>query len=146
MRPPRVLFVLQNAWRRGWPAGKPWHSTSWANALWRSYTGRRLCEMIPVDADVFVCNGSPQVADNRRMFYLPDPCYVRRRVQETHPDYVLLLGKQAAKLEPLMRELGQAYGVAPHPAWRALTKQRTREIRLAVSLALEEAGCYAVRD
>ena len=128
---PRVLFVLQNAWRQEAPVGgrREWKPRHWAKALWASHTGRRLREFIPEGIELVVINASPEVGNRSTAVFLADAMRMHVQMQGLHPDLVVLCGKVAQELLIVVKDYERPYVLAPHPAWRALSKARTAEIR-----------------
>lgn len=128
----RVLFVLQNAWRRGAVEGeRDWNDRVWNRLLWRSQTGKRLREMIPDGIEYQVCNASPFVGNHSASAFPADPQHVLTQVRVYKPHLVVLLGSVAQEVRPhLPSRLGVLTG--PHPAWRLLSKDETSRIRAAV--------------
>ena len=118
-----LLIVLQNAYR---PGGRAIPHVVWVKALWHSYTGKRLMEMIPEGTRIAVVNASPQVGTHAGSYFPADLPHLHAAIDETQPRLVLGCGKIAQ--EGLM-ELGIAHLPAPHPAWRGLSKKRTLQIR-----------------
>lgn len=163
MNKPFVLFVLQNAWRRGAVAGEREDDhcvRAWKRGLWRSLTGRRLREMIPEDLMISmrfeVVNASPFVGKTSSSIFPADKAIMTLRLARYEPHLVVLCGKVAEQLRPLLDEFGQGYLVTPHPAWRMLSKERRAQIRgeiesktqdsFPVSHDLEDAPDGAVVD
>lgn len=138
----RVLFVLQNAWRKGAKPGETdiGREKAWMRLLWRSQSGNRLREMIPADIDeqqsFIVCNASPFVGNQSFVAFVADSMLMNARMQRLRPDLVVLCGKVAQTLAHVVKQWETPYIIAPHPAWRLLSKVRTAEIRTEIELAL----------
>lgn len=132
-----VLFVLQNAWRRGATAGeRGWSADEdtrrrahWKQALWKSHTGKRLREMIPDGCDFEVINASPFVGDKSWAVFTADPEYVLSQIDGYQPRLVVLCGNVAAQLAAPLARKGITYLRTPHPAYRLLSKVMTAAIR-----------------
>lgn len=119
----KILVVLQNAWYRD---GKHRAYEKWLSDLWNSHTGRRLMEMIPEQCAIYPVNSTGTVTDNTQEVPKGDPLYVRAAYRYFKPDIVLACGKLAQETCDLARI---EHIVAPHPAWRGLTKNDTSRIR-----------------
>jgi hypothetical protein len=129
-----LLFVLQNAWRRNLKQ-KRWTGKGWEKALWASQTGKRLREYIPEGCEFAVINSTPLSAEDIGTTFPPDVEYVKKHVASYSPGLVILLGKRAAKLGD------EAGGVKtlcfPHPCYRALTKEKTKEYKESIKKELQ---------
>lgn len=134
----RVLFVLQNAWRKGAKPGEKdiGREKVWMRLLWRSQSGKRLTEMIPNGIAYDVVNASPFVGNRSFVSFVADSMLMNARMYERQPDLVVLCGKVAQELAHVVEQHGRPYILAPHPAWRALSKVRTAEIRTEIIDAL----------
>ncbi len=144
---PRILFVLQNAWRRGAKPGEREDAHSdraWHWALWRSQTGKRLREIIPEEIFVLnhfkVVNASPFVGRQSFAVFAADSLLMHARMLNLQPELVVLCGKVAQNLAHVVEQHERPYILAPHPAWRMLSKVRTAEIRTEIELALQKNG------
>lgn len=141
MPKPRALFVLQNAWRKG---AKPeeredGHERFWWWALWRSQSGKRLREMIPDNIDYDVVNASALVGNHSQSVYPVDKALMAMRLGRIRPDVVVLCGKVAAGLAPLVEDYQRPCVIAPHPAWRLLSKEHTARIKGEIELAMRDS-------
>lgn len=141
--PTRILFVLQNAWRKGAKPGERESDHSeraWHRQLWRSQTGKRLREIIPEDIFVLdkfvVVNASPFVGSRSFAVFAADSLLMHARMQRLQPELVVLCGKVAQELVHVVKQHERPYILAPHPAWRLLSKVRTAEIKEEISSAL----------
>lgn len=146
MTDPFVLFVLQNAWRRGARPGEleSDHShRAWMHGLWLSKTGKRLREMIPealmISLRFEVVNASLFVGKTSRSIFGADKALMVLRLARYNPHLVVLCGKVAEQLSPLMDDFGQGYYITPHPAWRRLSKERTAAIRGDIEIATQHS-------
>ena len=111
------LVVLQCASGDGDPG-------PWLHALWQSHTGKRLREMLPDDCTPTIINASLE-AD---VVFPPSLASLQEALAGTQPDVVVLACGKTARQG--LDEIGVTdYVSAPHPAWRALTKESTAEIR-----------------
>ena len=130
MRP--VLFVLQNAWRRGAKDGEreDQHSDRvWKRLLWRSQTGKRLREMIPDGIEYEVVNASLSVGSRSRATFAADCMLMHSRMKRIKPALVVLCGKVAQELVPVVKDYGTPFVAVPHPAWPRLPKTATANVR-----------------
>lgn len=130
-----VLFVLQNAWRKGAEPGErdDRHPRAWERLLWRSPTGKRLHEMIPDGIEYEVVNASPFVGSTSWGVFTADCMLMHARMQRIKPALVVLCGKVAQQLVPVVESYQTPCILAPHPAWRALSKVETARIREEVA-------------
>jgi hypothetical protein len=135
----QVLFVLQNAWRRSAKDGeREWlHEKAWHRLLWRSVTGKRLKEMIPDGIDYQVVNATLRIGDRAAATFPADHMLMHARMRARQPDLVVLCGKVAQELK-LVVGFGYncPYILAPHPAWRLLSKAQTAEVKKEIADAL----------
>ncbi len=131
----QVLFVLQNAWRKSAKPGERdvGRESVWDRPLWRSQTGRRLKEMIPNDITFEVVNSSALVGSHSAAVYPADQALMAMRLGRIKPDVVVLCGKVAAGLAPLVEDAQTTLVIAPHPAWRLLSKEHTARIKQEIS-------------
>ena len=136
----QVLFVLQNAWRKSAKTGEIdlARKNVWNRLLWRSQTGRRLKEMIPKDITFEVVNASAMVGNYSASVYPADQELMAMRLGRIMPTVVALCGKVAAGLAPLVEATLTTLVIAPHPAWRALSKEHTARIKEEIELALRD--------
>ncbi len=119
-----ILFFLQNAYRSekyNFRNEKEWHRD-----LLRSHTGRRLSEMIPDGADVRVVNANPNIGNNADSCYNPDLRHMEKMIKKYSPDIICACGRMA---QQGCSDLGIEFIAAPHPAWRALSKEITMNIK-----------------
>lgn len=130
----RLLVVLQCAY-----ATTPRHRRQlrdnrfWERALWRSHTGRRLAEMLPEAGVLEVINASPEIGARSDAAFPPDPAHIREHAERFRPDVILACGAVAQRG---VRDAGLEYVTAPHPAWRALSKERAQQVREQVARGL----------
>lgn len=138
---PFVLFVLQNAWRHGAVPGETDDRLrrAWSRLLWRSQTGKRLQEMIPEGIEYGVVNASPFVGSTSGSIFAADKVLMTLRLVRYRPHLVVLCGKVAEQLAPLLDEFGQGYLVTPHPAWRMLSKEQTASIKQDIEIATRDS-------
>lgn len=136
----QVLFVLQNAWRKSAKPGERevGRESVWDRLLWRSMTGRRLKEMIPDDTTFEVVNASVLVGNHSAAVYPVDKVLMAMRLGRIKPTVVVLCGKVAAGLAPLVEEAQTTLVIAPHPAWRLLSKAHTARIKEEIEIALQD--------
>lgn len=119
----KLLVVLQCEWELD---GRPRPRKQWERALWRSYTGKRLREMLPCDATVI--NATAQVGHTSSACFAPDSAHIQRWVDLVLPDVILVCGRVAksgmagVKTEAVCIE-------TYHPAYRALSKDMTAAVR-----------------
>lgn len=121
-----LLVFLQCAWR---PGGTFKTREQWLAALWESYSGKRLKEMIPTGITVWIDNSTPKVGDNPDAVFPPDLDYMEGIIKTVKPIAILACGEVAQKG---LKDLGIAHIKAPHPAYRALSKEKTASIRAEV--------------
>lgn len=119
----KILFFLQNAYYND---GFGRDEQQWQKDLWRSLTGKRLKQMIPDGADIRLANASPVVGNVASACYPPDLQHMRKAIRKHRPDVICACGKIAQRG---LDEIGVEYVAAPHPAWRALTKEHIARIR-----------------
>lgn len=123
----KVLYVLQNAYRTEKYNFK--NREEWHGDLLKSHTGKRLSEMIPENCEYFVINASKNIGTHADSKFPPDIEYITNWWNEIQPEIVVACGKVAqegcdkANIEHIK---------APHPAWRALSKEITENIRKMV--------------
>jgi len=127
-----LLVFLQCAWR---PGGAFKSRDYWLTALWKSHTGKRLKEMLPDNIPVWVDNATPEVGDNPDAVFPPDPVHMAKVIDTVQPRVILACGEVAQKGLDLLEV---PYIPSPHPAYRALPKTRTAEIKSRVEEAYEE--------
>lgn len=132
----KLLVVLQNAY-----SNKPFPSTRvqrrWVEGIWKpggtgwkSHTGKRLMEMLPDDAQVFVTNACTEVGFQASSLFRPDLSHIRQAIYMHEPDKILACGKVAQKA---LEQLDYDFVAAPHPAYRLLSKKMTAEIKAELS-------------
>lgn len=127
-----LLIILQNAY--GLRADTP--LPVWDRLLWRSYTGKRLKEMLPDEvADYTVTNASKMIGQDAGSVCPPDKEHIRSMIEFAQPRVILACGKIA---QQALTEMGVEFIAAPHPAWRMLTKEMTAAIREQLRQALGE--------
>ena len=119
---PTVLFVLQNAWRKGAKPGETeyLHEAVWERLLWRSQTGKRLKEILPDGIPCKVVDASSRVGNNSASVFPADRVLMAMRMERIKPDLVVLLGKVAETLAPVIHDYECPCIIGPHPAWRLL--------------------------
>lgn len=143
---PRVMFVLQNAWRRGArPGDRDWNDRVWRWALWQSRTGRRLKLMIPAGVEFEVMNASPYVATHPSVRFEPDLDHVREELARWRPDVVVLLGAMSGKLAADLASPALAIVTGPHPAHRLLSNTRIAMMRAEIARAALRSGSPQAR-
>lgn len=123
----RVLFVLQNPWRRG-KVARRWDGYGWERALWNSQTGKRLCEYIPRGVEFKVINANPVAAGDIRTVRGPNCRYVQKQVHVFEPTLIVLLGRVAARLNGYL-DTPVPVLCFPHPCYRLLSKVQTANYR-----------------
>ena len=146
----KVLFVLQNAWRKGAKPGETdlERRGAWERLLWRSPTGKRLKEMIPDGIEGVVVNASPNVGSRSWAVFAADCMLMHARMKRIQPALVVLCGKVAQELVPVVKDYETPFVLAPHPAWRRLSKAAMIEIRETIRDAVfaKSACCGAHCD
>lgn len=123
-----ILFILQNAYRSDKYNFR--NREEWHRDLMRSQTGRRLKEMIPDNIEFRVINASNKIGDHPDSCYKPNTKYISRWVRKINPKIICACGKVA---QQGCRTLGLEFVEAPHPAWRALSKEITGQIKQKLS-------------
>jgi hypothetical protein len=122
-----ILIFLQNAYI---PNGiDPYRITNrrvWERLLWRSVTGRRLKEMIPDGAEVYITESTTQVGTHPNDKFPPEPVFMLKEIVSHKPSVVLACGKVA---QSGLDQIPYPYIAAPHPASRTLSKADTKAIR-----------------
>lgn len=118
----RLLVILQNAY-----GVEDNYIPSYSHpSFTASQTGRRLKEFLPDNCTVEIINASPLIGDVADSIFAPDPDYVRMKVNNISPDCILALGSNAHKVVDM---LGLKAIKSYHPAYRALSKKITGEIK-----------------
>jgi hypothetical protein len=119
-----ILFVLQNAYRSEKYGFR--NRREWSKDLLRSHTGKRLVEMIPAGAKFYVINSSSNIGTSSKSSYRADAEYIKAWVEKINPMIVCACGKIA---EDGCKRAQLEFISLPHPAWRALSKSHTANIR-----------------
>jgi hypothetical protein len=123
----KVLYILQNAYRSdkyNFRNREEWHED-----LFCSHTGRRLSEMIPEGFDYYVVNSSPNIGSHADSKFPPSKEHIIEWYEKVKPDIVVACGKIA---QQGCKDAGLEHIKAPHPAWRALSKKITNDIKLRI--------------
>jgi hypothetical protein len=133
-----ILFVLQNAYRSDKYNFK--NEEEWSRDLTRCHSGKRLSEMIPNGEDYRVVNASPRIGDDANSKFPPDLEYLSNKIEEIKPDVIVACGVSA---NYALAKLGRKHVLAPHPAYRQLSKRMTKNIRgkIRKELKNEPTGC-----
>ena len=97
----------------------------WLAGLWKSYSGKRLKEMLPDEYDCIIINSTEEIGCDSAAIYPPDLEYIESWVNKTSPDIIVGCGKIAQRG---LLDLGVEFVSAPHPAWRMLSKEKTAQI------------------
>lgn len=119
-----LLIFLQNAYGVENGYIPSYSRNSFAN----SHTGRRLKEALPLGYEFEIRNANPSIGDNPDSCFKPDIAYMTKQVMELQPKLILACGKIAQKgLENI--ETDVPIIKMPHPAYRALSKKITGEVR-----------------
>lgn len=119
----KLLVFLQCAWRIN---ATFLNREDWLNALWKSYSGKRLKEMLPDSYEIYIENSTPKVGDNPDAIFPPDLIHMRNTIDMFNPDIILACGEVA---QSGCEQLGIDFIDAPHPAYRALSKEMTASIK-----------------
>lgn len=120
----KILFVLQNGYH-----SEKYHyrnNEEWHEDLNRSFTGKRLDEMIPDNAKVFVIEASKNIGNHPDSCFPADSSHIHEKIELYKPDIICGCGKIA---QAGLTELGVPFVPLPHPAWRQLSKKMTNEIK-----------------
>lgn len=129
----KILFVLQNSYHSEKYNYR--NLEEWYEDLGRSYSGKRLKEMIPNNCDIAVINSTLEIGDDASSYFQADLVYLTKKINEIMPDYICACGKVA---QEGLRKLGKEFISAPHPAWRALSKKTTADIQAQLQAQLQE--------
>ena len=120
-----ILVLLQNPYReRG--VDRYNDREFWLGRMWSSYTGKRLKEMLPEDMNIWVDNASWNWGEESSACFPADLVHIKNLVSKLEPEKILACGRIA---QEGLRKLNIEYIPAPHPAYRALSKKMTAEIR-----------------
>ena len=119
-----ILFILQNGYRSEKYCFRNYEE--WYCDLKRSYSGKRLAEMIPNNANIKVINATPMIGDCANSYFKADISHLEKMIKSTTPDIICACGKEA---QNGCKQLGIDFIALPHPAWRQLSKVHTNEIR-----------------
>lgn len=130
----RLLVILQNAYGVEEGYVPSYNRQSFVN----SHTGKRLKEMLPEIAETFIVNASSRVGTHASSIFPPEPAYVLGYIKEYAPDCILACGKVAEEAVNALTEIDMPIIYAPHPAYRALSKRMTADIRSRILVALGE--------
>lgn len=122
----KLLVILQNAYGVEEDYIPSYLHPSFVN----SQTGRRLKEFLPDNCTVEIINASPLIGGSVDSIFAPDPGYVSAKVNNIKPDCILALGNNAHKVVDM---LGLNAIKSYHPAYRALSKKITAEIKERIS-------------
>lgn len=119
-----ILFILQNAYQSN--KHQFTNEDEWSRELANSHTGRRLKEMIPEGSEYKVINSSGMIGDCADSCYHADLEHIQKLIDEINPNVICACGKIA---QAGCESLGLNFIPAPHPAWRRLSKQCSKNIR-----------------
>jgi len=119
----KLLVVLQNAY--GVEEG---YVPSYDRASFRNcHTARRLKEALPDNIEISIINSNPKVGDISSSYFFPDVSYVTSEIEKFNPKVILFCGVNGKEL---MREIKFERSIhMPHPAYRALTKKITSDVK-----------------
>jgi hypothetical protein len=123
------LFVLQNGYH-----SEKYHyrnNEEWHDDLHRSFTGKRLCEMMPDNAKLFVIEASTNIGNCADSCFPADIEHIQRKIAQYKPDVICGCGKIA---QSGLEQLGVPYISLPHPAWRHLSKDISASIKRKLEL------------
>ena len=120
-----ILFILQNAYTSD---KHPFtNEEEWGRELLRSQTGRRLKEMIPDGVEYKVINASPKIGADPDSLFKADFEHISKNIGKIRPTVIVACGVVA---QAACECMGIKCIKVPHPAWRQLSKQITRNIML----------------
>jgi len=123
----KLLVVLQCAYATTQKRRKQLSNERiWLKALWSSHTGRMLKTMIPEHCLVYIINSSNHIGSASKAVFPPDVAHLKEKIEEIKPDVILACGRVAQKG---MRAVGIPHIIAPHPAWRNLTKEHRQKVK-----------------
>ena len=119
----KLLIVLQNAY--GVEDG---YVPSYERESFRKcYTGIRLKEVIPDNAEIKIVNSNPSIGIKSDSYFKPDVDYVKTEIGIFAPEVILFCGRNG---KILMKEISFNKSIhMPHPAYRALSKKMTAEVK-----------------
>jgi hypothetical protein len=124
-----ILVILQNAYGVEDGYIPDYSRESFA----RSFTGKRLRDMLPTAANNNIRNSSPKVGKLSSAWFAPDYEYIAGELEQLEYDAVLACGTNAVKVVNHAISLALDFPVplvcAPHPAWRRLSKAQCKIIR-----------------
>ena len=124
---PKLLVILQNAYGVTEKRRKQLTTERlWLCGLWNSQTGKRLKEMLPSNLNIKIINASQKIGCYADAQFPPDKKYLKNNISEFQPDVILACGRIA---QQGMDALNIPYMAVPHPAWRLLSKIKTKEIK-----------------
>jgi len=126
-----LLVVLQNTYEHRT------NSPEWEAVFWDSYTGKRLKEMLPVGVECVVTNASTMIGYGSKSVCPADVDHIQWMVEQVKPSAILACGIIAQRG---LASAGYEFISAPHPAWRQLSKIKTREIRLRLQHLIGATG------
>jgi hypothetical protein len=121
----KVLIFLQNAYGVADDYIPGYQHPSFA----KSRTGRRLTEMLPENKEIGIANASLKIGNTPDSYFPPDELHMQECINAYKPDVILACGK-AAKNGISKLNLNIPIVYSPHPAYRALSKKITQEIKL----------------
>ena len=127
-----VLVILQCAY---YLDGKPRRRAAWLLGLERSYTGKRLKEMLPDGIDYYVINASQEIGSKSDAMFPPDINYIKQTIGHISPTIRLACGKVA---QAAVEEIETTIPIIKtyHPAFRGLSKDITKGINECVQAAM----------
>jgi len=132
-----ILVFLQNAY--GVEEG---YVPSYRKKSFRlCHTSKRLAEMLPLGERIEIRNCNPEIGDTASSFFKADRIYMLRELSLLQPDIVLACGTEAKEAFGILKKKGLKFKnivYAPHPAWRQLSKTKTKEIQEELYAILEQ--------
>jgi len=133
---PVLLVILQNAWRAN---GERYSHKQWLEALWNSHTGRRLRNILPeTPHTLYVANASPEIGKESSSMFPADIGYIKRQIARVSPDVIVACGQVASNA--ITEIAPDAICItAPHPAWRAYSKEREMQVQAQVESFVSSA-------
>ncbi len=129
-----LLIILQNAYGVEEGYVPSYEHMGFAN----SQTGKRLKEIIPEDTEYVIVNSSPIIGDNPDSCFAADPKYLINAINHFEPKLIVCCGKIAQKGITNLSFILTPILFMPHPAYRALSKETTSDIKRKIELLLNE--------
>lgn len=118
-----LLIVLQNAYGVEEGYVPSYDKESFRNC----HTARRLKEVIPENIEIKIINSNPKVGLISSSYFKPDREYVNNEISKYSPKVILFCGCNGKILMDEIKFVNSIH--MPHPAYRALTKKITNDVK-----------------